>query len=73
MADRGYVLQTGKIVLEGNSQSLLESELMKKAYLGILSISGFSLFFIGSKKSVNQSIGRLLGTFLPGFYVGLYV
>jgi branched-chain amino acid transport system ATP-binding protein len=35
MADRGYILQTGKIVLEGKSKELLESEIVKKAYLGI--------------------------------------
>lgn len=35
MADRGYILQTGKIVLEGKSKDLLESEIVKKAYLGI--------------------------------------
>jgi branched-chain amino acid transport system ATP-binding protein len=35
MADRGYVLQTGKIVLDGKSKDLLESEIVKKAYLGI--------------------------------------
>jgi branched-chain amino acid transport system ATP-binding protein len=35
MADRGYIFQTGKIVLEGKSKDLLESEVVKKAYLGI--------------------------------------
>lgn len=35
MADRGYILQTGKIVLDGKSKDLLESEIVKKAYLGI--------------------------------------
>jgi len=35
MADRGYILQTGKIVLEGKSEELLESEMVRKAYLGI--------------------------------------
>lgn len=35
VANRGYVLETGKIVLEGTSKELLESELVKKAYLGI--------------------------------------
>jgi branched-chain amino acid transport system ATP-binding protein len=35
IADRGYILQTGKIVLEGESKELLESEVVKKAYLGI--------------------------------------
>ena len=34
IADRGYVLETGKIVLEGTGQELLTSESVKKAYLG---------------------------------------
>lgn len=34
IADRGYVLETGKIVLEGKAQELLEDESVKKAYLG---------------------------------------
>ena len=34
LADRGYVLETGKVVLEGASKELLENELVKKAYLG---------------------------------------
>ncbi len=34
IADRGYVLETGKIVLEGNAQDLLNDESVKKAYLG---------------------------------------
>lgn len=34
IADRGYVLETGSIVLEGTGQALLESEEVKKAYLG---------------------------------------
>lgn len=35
MADRGYILQTGRIVTSGTSKELLESELVKKAYLGM--------------------------------------
>jgi branched-chain amino acid transport system ATP-binding protein len=35
MADRGYVLQDGHIVLEGPQDELLNSELVKKAYMGI--------------------------------------
>jgi branched-chain amino acid transport system ATP-binding protein len=35
LADRGYVLQTGRIVLEGTGQDLLNSDLVRKAYLGI--------------------------------------
>ncbi len=34
IADRGYVLQTGSIVLHDTAQALLENEMMKKAYLG---------------------------------------
>ena len=34
LADRGYVLETGKIVLEGKSNDLIDNELVKKAYLG---------------------------------------
>lgn len=35
ITDRAYVLEQGKIVLEGKSQDLLENEHVKKAYLGI--------------------------------------
>lgn len=34
IADRGYVLETGRIVLEGTGKELLESDEVKKAYLG---------------------------------------
>jgi branched-chain amino acid transport system ATP-binding protein len=34
IADRGYVLQTGRIVLQGNAADLLQNEDLKKAYLG---------------------------------------
>lgn len=34
IADRGYVLETGKIVLEGDAQMLLDNDQVKKAYLG---------------------------------------
>ncbi|BDG62379.1 ABC transporter ATP-binding protein [Caldinitratiruptor microaerophilus] len=35
IADRAYVLQTGRIVLEGTGAELLDSELVRKAYLGL--------------------------------------
>lgn len=35
IADRGYVLETGKVVLEGTGKELLENEQVKTAYLGI--------------------------------------
>jgi branched-chain amino acid transport system ATP-binding protein len=35
VADRGYVLQTGRVVLEGSSEQLVASELVRRAYLGM--------------------------------------
>lgn len=35
MADRGYVLEQGRIAMEGKSKDLLENEELKKSYLGI--------------------------------------
>ena len=34
VADRGYVLETGKIVTSANAQELLNNDAVKKAYLG---------------------------------------
>lgn len=34
LSDRAYVLETGRVALEGNAQALLEDDFMKKAYLG---------------------------------------
>jgi len=34
IADRGYVLSTGRLVLEGSAKELLEDEDLRKAYLG---------------------------------------
>ncbi len=35
ISDRGYVIENGRIILEGKSGELLESERIKKAYLAI--------------------------------------
>ncbi|MCR5498880.1 MAG: ABC transporter ATP-binding protein [Acetatifactor sp.] len=35
MADRGYVLEQGKIAMEGKASDLLENEELKKSYLGL--------------------------------------
>lgn len=35
IADRGYVLQDGHIILQGPKDQLLDSELVKKAYIGV--------------------------------------
>lgn len=34
ISDKGYVLETGRVALEGDSQRLLQDEHVKKAYLG---------------------------------------
>ncbi len=34
VAQRGYVLQTGKVVLEDNANSLMSNEMVRKVYLG---------------------------------------
>jgi branched-chain amino acid transport system ATP-binding protein len=34
IADRAYVLETGKVVLEGPAQELLHNDLIVEAYLG---------------------------------------
>ncbi len=34
LSDRGYVLEKGRVVLEGEGESLLEDKLIRKAYLG---------------------------------------
>ena len=34
IADRGYVLSTGRLVLEGKASDLLDDEGLRKAYLG---------------------------------------
>jgi branched-chain amino acid transport system ATP-binding protein len=35
ISHRAYVLQTGRIVLEGKGEDLLKSDLVRKAYLGM--------------------------------------
>jgi branched-chain amino acid transport system ATP-binding protein len=35
MADKGYVLENGRIVLEGKSQDLLRNQYIRESYLGI--------------------------------------
>ena len=35
LADRGYVVQTGRVVLEGSSEVLRGSDLVRQAYLGM--------------------------------------
>ena len=35
ISDRAYVIQTGKVVLEGTGKELLSSELIQKSFLGL--------------------------------------
>jgi branched-chain amino acid transport system ATP-binding protein len=35
IADRGYVLENGRVVMENSSEEILNSEHIRKAYLGI--------------------------------------
>lgn len=35
IADRGYVIQTGRVVREGKAKELLASDMVKKAFLGL--------------------------------------
>ena len=37
IADRGYVLQTGRLALADTAQNLLDNEMMQQAYLGTAS------------------------------------
>jgi branched-chain amino acid transport system ATP-binding protein len=35
ISSRAYVLQTGRVVLEGRGEELLKSDLVRKAYMGM--------------------------------------
>jgi len=35
MADRNYVLSSGKIIAEGSGSELLKDEVLRKTYLGL--------------------------------------
>ena len=35
IADRGYVIQNGRVIISGTGKELLESETVKKAYMGL--------------------------------------
>ena len=35
LADRGYILQTGRTIDSGRGKDLLESDIVKKAFLGL--------------------------------------
>ncbi len=35
LAKRAYILELGTVILEGNTEELINNELVKKAYLGV--------------------------------------
>jgi branched-chain amino acid transport system ATP-binding protein len=35
LSDRAYVIQNGRVVIEGKGEELLESDVVRKAYLGM--------------------------------------
>jgi branched-chain amino acid transport system ATP-binding protein len=35
ISDRAYVIESGKIVLEGTAREMMEDDSVKKAYLGV--------------------------------------
>jgi branched-chain amino acid transport system ATP-binding protein len=35
IVDKGYVLQRGRIIMEGKGADLLQSDMIRKAYLGL--------------------------------------
>lgn len=35
LADRGYILQTGRVIAEGSGDELLDSDVIRSAFLGI--------------------------------------
>mgnify|MGYP000759166256 CR=1 FL=1 len=51
VADRGYVLETGRIVTEGTGTALLESDTIRKAYIDL-----GKLYYEG--KYVNKNVPR---------------
>ena len=36
IADRGYVMETGRIVAEGSAREILSSDRLRRAYLGMV-------------------------------------
>ncbi len=54
VADRGYVLETGRIVLEGTAQQLVEDEGVQKAYLGKGGKMQFARCHAGSKHACEE-------------------
>ncbi len=56
IADRGYVLQNGRVTLEGSAHELLASEEMKSAYLGRSAMSTKST---GGKKEYVEGETKL--------------
>ena len=64
IADRGYVLSTGRLVLEGKAADLLQDEGLRKAYLGRYRLLGASAdpFLRGPTAGGAAAVGSGLAT-----------
>lgn len=51
VADRGYILETGRIVAEGTSKELLNSDRIQRAYLGRLPVAARTLSSTSTDKT----------------------
>ncbi len=59
VARKGYVLETGNIVLFGGTKELLENEYVKKAYLGQWVRSSIDVQTFNSSKALGPQLSRL--------------
>ena len=64
IADRAYVLETGKITMSGNAKDLLEDEAVKKAYLGELEAIQVSSNIVITMARQYGSGGKTIGAML---------
>ena len=55
-ADYGYIIETGKVMLEGNAQSLLNNDKVKELYLGISKKGRKNFRDVLKEESLNKKI-----------------
>ena len=58
MADRNYVLSSGKIIAEGTGDQLLQNEVLRKTYLGIIDSKSIRRFYRFVLSPLNQQIKK---------------
>ena len=55
-SDYGYIIETGKVMLEGNAQSLLNNDKVKELYLGISKKGRKNFRDVLKEESLNKKI-----------------